>query len=107
VTKIVALALGQIYDANKQRCRQHALVLALKQFIAKHNATDLDKVQCFAQDPQYEPVDKQVLAERGITVVNDPRGILEIDETSVVVTFSAAIPVWALIADMARPAIIV
>ncbi|KAJ7869313.1 hypothetical protein B0H14DRAFT_3132371, partial [Mycena olivaceomarginata] len=33
-------------------------------------------IQCFAQDPIYSDMDKQLLGKHGITVLDDPRGFL-------------------------------
>jgi hypothetical protein len=48
-----------------------------------------------------------LLAEVGITVVEDPQCFLEVDDQSVVLSFNAAAPVKQIITDLARPAILV
>ncbi|KAL1842122.1 hypothetical protein VTJ49DRAFT_6001 [Mycothermus thermophilus] len=62
---------------------------------------------CIVQDPVYTPVDKQVLAEAGITVVDDPRAFLAVDEASVLVSINPDVPVRQIVADIARPAVMV
>ncbi|KAL2126486.1 hypothetical protein VTI74DRAFT_823 [Chaetomium olivicolor] len=52
----------------------------------------------------YVSVDKQVLSEVGITVLDDPRAWLEVDDGSVVVSIAPDIPVPDIIADIARSA---
>ena len=58
-------------------------------------------------DPIYRIEDKTVLAEAGFTVVDDPRGVLHVDDASVVISVSPDIPVRQIVADIARPAIVI
>lgn len=64
-------------------------------------------IQCFAQDPVYTNVDKVVLAEHGVTVVDDPRGFLQVDDQSAVLSFAPNICVRQIVADIARPALLI
>ncbi|KAF7546005.1 hypothetical protein G7Z17_g8748 [Cylindrodendrum hubeiense] len=49
----------------------------------------------------------QVLGSHGITVLDGVKGFLEVDDSTVVVTVSPNVPVKQIIADLARPAIII
>ncbi|KAK4033690.1 hypothetical protein C8A01DRAFT_19398 [Parachaetomium inaequale] len=89
---------------------QHALALTIRDLLGHTPGTHGEAaggVRCYAQDPIYTPVDEQVLSEAGFTVLNDPRAFLEVDEASVVIAISPDIPVRQIIADIARPAIMV
>lgn len=65
------------------------------------------EVKCFAQDPTHTEMDAQILLEHGITVVDDPRVFLKVDESSAVIALAQDIPVKEIIADIARPALII
>lgn len=89
---------------------QHVLILAMREIVERAGGEDGEKaleVKCYAQDPMYTPVDEQVLGEVGITVLDDPRGFLEVDDNSVVISISPNIPVKQIVADIARPAVII
>lgn len=91
---------------------QHTLTLTIRDFLISSYATGADgdgagEIKCYAQDPIYTPVDEQVLREAGFTVVDDPRAFLEVDEASVIIAISPDIPVRQIIADIARPAIMI
>ncbi|KAI1468068.1 uncharacterized protein F4812DRAFT_389317 [Daldinia caldariorum] len=130
VKKIVAFALGTLATgsrASRPSMVQHALVLSLQQLLRKTKEAD-NKISrmlrnaknslsrskpfeppfpCFAQDPAYLPCDKRILAEAGITVLEDPRAFLEVDDTCLVVSVDPNIPVRQIIADIARPVAII
>lgn len=91
---------------------QHALALLLRDFLASKyppgdDSEGAGEIKCYAQDPIYTPVDEQVLREAGFTIVHDPEGFVKIDETSVVIAINPDIPVKQIIADIARPAIMI
>lgn len=52
-------------------------------------------------------VDREMLADVGFEVIDDPRGWLEVDEQSVVLSISPNVPVKEIIADIARPAVVI
>ncbi|KAK4034798.1 hypothetical protein C8A01DRAFT_18456 [Parachaetomium inaequale] len=111
INNVVALACGSITrlvdDLDSRRSvSQHALVLAVRDFV-ENNEKGEGTVKCFAQDPIYVPMDKQVLGEVGITVVDDPSAWLEVDEGSVVIAIAPTIPVEEVLADIARPVAII
>lgn len=112
VTKIVAFAMGTISlrdHPNRSYTRslqQHALVLAIRSILDEEREEGRGGLACFAQDPEYSEVDKAVLREHGITVLEDPQGFLDVDEGSVVLSFSPNVPVKQIVADIARPAMI-
>jgi hypothetical protein len=117
INKIVALACstmsrGEGVFPTEGSMTQHTLALTIRDFLAKGDTKGTrgerrPEIQCFAQDPLYGPVDKQILHENGITVVDDPGAFLEIDEGSVVISAFPDIPVRQIVADIARPALII
>lgn len=125
VKKIVAFACATITDEERPGPRfQHVLMLALKRILEAHQqqarldtanlgaavpppATPPPLIPCFAQDPAYTDVDKTILAEHGVTVLDDPRGFLEVDDQSAVLSFAPNICVRQIVADIARPALLI
>ncbi|KAK4452755.1 hypothetical protein QBC34DRAFT_492253 [Podospora aff. communis PSN243] len=103
VTNIVGFALGgmlSIEQGEEDRFLQHRLVLLLGGLFS----TSDKSVGMVVQDPSYTDVDRGALAKEGVKVVNDPRGFLEVDAGTVVVSMWATIPVLDVIADTTRGA---
>lgn len=118
IDKVVAYACGSMASAARDAdCRydqrrsiwQHAMVLSIRDFLLARcgNTEAKGEVRCFVQDPIYEDVDKVFLNEAGVSVLDDPRAHLEVDETSVVVGVSPMIPLRQIVADIARPAVLI
>ena len=112
VRKIVAFACSSMSWENRDRlvrrsATQHSLVLTLRDILEKRQGADGIHIDCYAQDPVYSTADKQVLGEVGITVLNDPGGFLEVDETAIVIAIAPDIPVRQVVADLARPAMMI
>lgn len=113
VTKIVAFACGSMVlrpetlDMKATNSYyQHALILTVRDALQRGRSS-MAPIRCFAQDPIYTATDKLFLARAGITVLEDPRGFLEVDHETVVMSFRPAIPVRQIVADIAWPAILI
>ncbi|KAI5861222.1 hypothetical protein GGS23DRAFT_577629 [Durotheca rogersii] len=109
VRRIVAFACFNMSDcemAERSAC-QHALLLILRKFFAERQRIAEEDIVCFAQDPLYEDVDKKVLAGAGISVVENPRAFLEVDDASLVLSISPETPVRQIVADIAQPAVMI
>lgn len=108
ITKIIAFACSSMSrDDDNTRHRsasQHALILTLRDMLQASQPGV--QIKCLAQDPVYTEVDKTVLAELGVAVVDDPQGFLEVDDQSVVLSFSPNVPVRQIITDLARPVVL-
>ena len=113
IDKIVAFACSTMTWAANEDHRagrsiaQHTLALTVRDLLANGYGKDAHDIKCYAQDPIYMAEDKTVLTEAGFTVVNDPRGFLYVDDASVVISVSPDIPVRQIVADIARPAILI
>ncbi|KAM3539575.1 hypothetical protein ARSEF1564_007525, partial [Beauveria bassiana] len=108
IRNVVALACGSPKTmttaiAGRRSVTQHALMLALRDVLG------VGGVACVAQDAGYYTVtDKTVLEGERVAVVDDPRGYLEVgDETVVVAVWPGNVPVWDVVCDVARPAVLV
>jgi hypothetical protein len=100
------------HDTAMRPVAQHILALAVRDFLASHDARGrpgegVCGIKCYAQDPIYTPIDEQVLGEAGFDVVDDPKAFLEVDESSVVIAIAPDIPVRQIVADIARPAMMI
>ncbi|CAG8909103.1 unnamed protein product [Penicillium egyptiacum] len=84
---------------------QHALLVTIVEWLKERD--DKQKVLCYSQDPAYTEVDEKILKEAGIEVIEDPRGWLEVDEHSIVVSISPNVPAKEIITDIARPAVVI
>ncbi|KAJ9482201.1 hypothetical protein VN97_g11238 [Penicillium thymicola] len=106
INKIIGLACGSLSLPNNDcAASQTALLVTLRSWLKER---DQDKIVfCYIQDPLNTPVDKEVLADVGFEMIDDPRGWLEADEWSVVLSVAPNVPVKEIIADIARPAILI
>lgn len=104
IEKIVAVALAAISKDDRHRSAfQHAFVLTLREWLHARQKS----ICCYAQDPEYEAVDKVVLGEHGIEVIDDPRAWLEVDERSILFSCAPNVPVKEIVADITRPAVVI
>jgi hypothetical protein len=106
IDKVIGFALGTLtmrYRTGPSRSAvQHALLLSIRNWLIARSP-----VECYAQDPMYQDADREILGTAGVQVVDDPEGFLKVDETSVVVTFAPGFPLREIVADIARPAVII
>lgn len=104
-TKIIGIALGSLSELETEIFTQHKLILLLAELLREHNLGV--EIKKFVQDPAYTDLDKGALRLEGVKVLEDPRAFVEVDEASVVVAIYPIIPAMDVIADVARPAVIV
>ncbi|PIG81944.1 hypothetical protein AARAC_002262 [Aspergillus arachidicola] len=112
ITKIVALALGSMQPRSLDNWDhrsefQHALALTLRAIVGKRQGETSGNVQCYVQDPAYTEVDKSILKTYDITILEDPDAFVEIDGSTIVLTFAPDVPVRQIVADIARPAMMI
>jgi hypothetical protein len=107
VDKVVAFACHRpsVVERAERVAAEHALVLSIRDFFARHSPTTA--VQCYTQDPLYENIDREVLEELGMTVLDSPRGFLEVDESAAVFSLAPGIAIRQIVADIARPALMI
>ncbi|KAI9759800.1 MAG: hypothetical protein M4579_002099 [Chaenotheca gracillima] len=112
VTKIVGFACASMAYDLQHACRQasafqHALLLTLQEDIGEKQGNNSHHIRCYAQEPAYDSIDEHVLAGHNITVLDDPKGFLEVDDSTVVFSCAPNVPVKEIIADIARPAVMI
>lgn len=108
VSRIVAFGNGTISIEDSQHSAlQHALMLTIRDGLQSLQPGSGVTIQCFAQDPTYTEADKVVLHEVGITVLEDPRAFLKVNDETVVLSFAPDVPVRQIVTDLARPAVFI
>ncbi|OTA54015.1 hypothetical protein K449DRAFT_389547 [Hypoxylon sp. EC38] len=108
IKKVIGFALGPFSDPYCEwRCRiQHSILMTIHQW-ASASMDDKMKPQCYVQDPIYSDQERKVLETMGVTVLDDPWGFLEADESSIIISIAPDVPVRQIITDISRPAIII
>ena len=116
ITKIVAFACGTFsFIASEpslerrfvREATQHALILTLRDVLSKTNDASSREITCYAQDPFYSSLDKDILEKYNIRILDDPAGFLEVDESTVVLSFCADVCVRQVVCDISRPAMMI
>lgn len=106
INKIVGVALGSITRLEESPNRsavQHAFLLTVRDWLFKRKK----EFPCYVQDPVYNAVDQSILGEHGVDIIDDPRAWLEIDEKSILFPCAPDMPVKEIVADIARPAVVI
>lgn len=70
--------------------------------INKSEDPDAPSVDVFLQDPSYQPKDHKLLDSENVQILEDPHGLLAIDENTLVIApfLPTSVPVMQIIADM-------
>ncbi|KAH8745944.1 hypothetical protein BGZ57DRAFT_773060 [Hyaloscypha finlandica] len=100
IKKIVCFGLGtmqQPHDMSARSFLQHAIIKSIADALGGN-------VPIFLQDPAYTGNDTNLVSGLGMTVVNDPKGFLQVDTQTLVVAVAPDIPLRQIIADLAEPA---
>ena len=116
LTKIVGMSLGPLwwpvdaYEGSELEYisphEQHALLLGLQRILSEQ--TDgASQLPCYVQDPINGPTVGAMLGQCGITQLNDPAGLLEVDNGTLLVSIASWICVGQIITDIARPVIFI
>ncbi|PWY78036.1 hypothetical protein BO94DRAFT_558913 [Aspergillus sclerotioniger CBS 115572] len=108
IHKIVAFGLGTLAKVQNDHISmrsyaQHAAIATMATILRRRGISGGKEIQCYAQDPWYDETDVEFLKSIGITVVNDPKGFLEIDEFTLVFSVCPNIPVKQIVADVQWP----
>lgn len=88
------------------RIVQHSIALTLANVC---NKTARNTIRLLAQDPDYTVQSRRILAENGFEIVGQfgAGGFSEIDGESIVFSPFASAPVKQILADTARPALVI
>jgi hypothetical protein len=100
VTQIICFGLGSL--AHSRANPQHAVVESLISYFKEKTGHN---VRCYAQDPAYSESDKEFLKRAiGIDIIEHPKGFLEVDENTFVISISPDVPVKQIVFDLQQPA---
>ncbi|KAK1144937.1 hypothetical protein N8T08_004652 [Aspergillus melleus] len=100
--------INYAFDWNLTRAHvQHAAVETIRTALQNRGMVHASGVKCYAQDPSYDAVDCEFLASIGITALDDPKGFLEVDANTLVLSVSPNVPVKQIVADLQWPAAMV
>lgn len=113
ITKIVGFALGPVAcldvkfadgigPSAANALTQHMALLTIAKILEQQNGGR--KVKCYTQDPVNKGVGNESLKTLGITSLDDPKGFLEVDDKTLVVSIHPNVPVRQVIADLQYPA---
>lgn len=85
---------------------QHSIALTLAEFYRNNG---LGEVRLLAQDPDYTEKTEEMLRDSGFSIVGrfGAGGFAEIDDDTVVFSAFVEAPLKQIIADIARPALII
>ncbi|PYI27245.1 hypothetical protein BP00DRAFT_419021 [Aspergillus indologenus CBS 114.80] len=107
ITNFVGFACGTMFG-DSPAATQHALVWTVIRLFRKDGKGESDEpLACSLQDPIYDAQDKRVLNLLKMNVVDDPQGFLDVEDSSIVFTCNADVPVKEIVLDIARPAIMI
>lgn len=105
--KVIAFARGgTLYPYQYQPAIEHAMALSVRNILSEYGERN-DNIESYFQDPTYTEVDRNVLEDNGMKVLQDPDGFLEADESSVVIACRQSYPFKDIICDIARPVMII
>lgn len=107
IHKIVGLACSRMemfQDAYTMR-QQCSLLLVLRDLLVERGHSS--PMACYIQDSALTDYQERALGQEWIFVLDDPKAFLEVDETTAVVALSPIQPVRQIIADIARPAMMI
>ncbi|KAJ5702666.1 hypothetical protein N7488_010214 [Penicillium malachiteum] len=106
IDNIIGFACGSIaLEGNEQCAVQTAVLLTVRNWLKERDEDR--RIPCYLQDPMNTDIDREVLADWDVEILDDPRGWLKVDERSVVLSVAPNVPVREIIADIARPAILI
>lgn len=113
ITKIVGFALGPVTYLDLKSAdgigpsatnalTQHMALLTIAEILGERNGGR--EINCYTQDPVNKGIGNEFLETIGITPLDDPKGFLEIDNKTLVVSIHPNVPVRQVITDLQYPA---
>jgi hypothetical protein len=104
IDNIVCFGLGPLcgIDGHEttRSLTQRAAAMTMAEELSRLRSSS---ISCYAQDPAYTDIDKQVLRSIGIMPINDPKGFLRVDRNTFVFSVSPNVPVKQIVSDSQWP----
>ena len=113
ITNIVCIALGTLQGEKawgagprEQHIMASFLAQELTRMYEEQGMPRQEPITIVAQDPAYTALDRQLLSELPVPIktVQDPKGFLVINESSLVFSVRPVVPIKQIIADLASEA---
>lgn len=99
VTKVIGFGLGSPnLHYGSGVFSQYAAVLTITEALRIRNSSRI-AVKSYCQDPLYSQTDEILLQQRGIDVLKNLMGFLEVDRESFIISIAPDVPVKQIIAD--------
>ncbi|GKZ36417.1 hypothetical protein AbraIFM66950_007489 [Aspergillus brasiliensis] len=108
VTKIIAFGCNSLSspDVDKvdreRSAYQHAFLLMLRRVLLEMAWTPTE-IEILLQDPAYTKLDRKVLGDCEMTVLDSPKAFLLVDEETFVFSCEPDVPVRQIVMDLAKP----
>ncbi|KFH48287.1 hypothetical protein ACRE_007560 [Hapsidospora chrysogenum ATCC 11550] len=98
---------GSVTENVRASTLQHSIAMTMAEFC--RNKDGAGDVQLLAQDPDYTPTTEEILRDSGFSIVGrfGAGGFAEIDDETLVFSAFVEAPLKQIIADIARPALII
>lgn len=87
---------------------QHILLINLRAHLLERQTPDnAFDIPIYVQDPAYTSLDRSILLEHKIEILDDPDGFLAVDDSTFVLSFAPNVAVKQVITEIAKPAAII
>lgn len=83
----------------------HSLLLTLKELFCEKLRTE--KIACYVQDPLYANCDRLLLGAHGINVLDNPDGLIEVDNSTLVISCGPNVRIRLIVMDVAQPVMMI
>jgi hypothetical protein len=94
-----------MHQRARRSMYQHALLLTVCKLLNyKQYDVSPSSILASAQDPAYGPIDAVVLAESGVSLLENPDGFLRTDDSTLVLSFAPDVPIKQIVTELSRPA---
>ncbi|KAI0423779.1 hypothetical protein F5Y09DRAFT_326397 [Xylaria sp. FL1042] len=107
--KIIGVALGPLTiqtQLNHRSVLQHILLSAIQSIFTEQNVLSASSKR-YVQDPVYTQEHQDALSLTEFTILEDPQAFLALDNSSVLLSICADIPVKEIVADICCPGVII
>ena len=111
VKQIVAFACGSMkLDLEREQLArrsmyQHGLLLTIHKVLEeKQSFGNPLGIPAWVQDPAYCAMDTSILTESGVSTLDNPDGFLNVNDSTMVLSFAPDVPIKQIITGISRPA---
>ncbi|PYH28447.1 SRR1 family protein [Aspergillus neoniger CBS 115656] len=108
VSKIIAFGCNSITNlrldkfTRERSAYQHAFLLMLRRILQEMAWTPTE-IEILLQDSAYTKLDRKILGDCGMTVLESPKAFLLVDDESFIFSYAPDVPVRQAVMDLAMP----